>query len=111
MGDIPVFILLTLSIVMAIRRPWTGVLALAVFAYMQPHTYSTGFMQTFPAYKVLFIAVCLAYARDCYINKCLPKLPRDWRIPALLLLWVYFFITTNFSVTPWVAWPKFFEVS
>ncbi len=91
----------------ALRRPWLGVLALAFFGYTQPHSYAAGFMQVFPVYRILFAATVVGalFTRD----RQLP--PRDWLVFVLLALWSYFFVTTQFSAFPFLAWPKFIEVS
>ncbi len=108
MRDIAVLLFLLASIGAAFRRPWLGVLGLAVFSYLNPHSYAWGFMRQFPAYQALFIAVVVAFLVK---NKDRQPLPRDWRIPAFFFLWFYFLITTLDALVPVAAWPRLVEVS
>lgn len=99
------FVLATLASA-AFYRPWLGVLGLAVVGFMAPHAYGDS-MASFPAYLVLFAATVVATV-----------LRREWRLPAwdwylgwLLVLWVWFLITTFYAMAPYAAWPRFIEVS
>ncbi len=107
MRDIAVLLFLIACIGATLRRAWLGVLALAVFSYLSPHTYCWGFMRSVPAYKILFFAVCLSFLND----RNRQEIPKDWRIPAFFFLWAYFLFTTFFARVPEYAWPKFWEVS
>ena len=48
MRDIAVMIILAACIVAAFKRPWLGVLGLALFTYANPHRYAWGFATQFP---------------------------------------------------------------
>ncbi len=88
---------LTYSIV---RRPWTGVPALAVVAYMHPQGYGEGPMQAFPAYLYVFLLTLTA---------TLIRPPRPWREwPPMLLelardprLWL---LIAFWAWTTWAAY-------
>jgi len=108
MRDIAVLLFLCGGIAVSFWRPWLGVLALAVFSYMNPHAYAWGFMKHFPVYQTLFIAVALAYLVRPGEKQPLPK---DWRIPVFFILWFYFFLTTLTALVPSAAWAKLLEVS
>ena len=83
-----------------LRRPWTGVPALAVAAYLHPQGYGEGPMQAFPAYLYLFVLTLVAV---------LIRPPRPWREwPPLLLdlakdprLWL---LAAFWAWTTWAAW-------
>mgnify|MGYP006280407767 CR=1 FL=1 len=107
MRDLAVFLFLIGCIFAAFWRPWLGVLALAVFSYMNPHAYAWTFMRSFPAYQVLFIAAAFAFltAREKQ------ALPRDWRVLFFFALWAYFLITTVNAKVPDPAWQKLLTVS
>lgn len=108
MRDIAVVILALGGILLALRAPWHGVLVLAFFGYMNPHTYAWGFSRTLPIYLVLFIVVAISY----FINrKDKQPIPNDWRIPTFYLLWFWFFVTTLDAINIAAAWPKLEEVS
>ncbi|WJW74451.1 putative O-glycosylation ligase, exosortase A system-associated [Thiohalobacter sp. IOR34] len=108
MRDIVVLLFLVGAIGAAFWRPWLGVLALAVFSYMNPHSYSWSFMRSFPVYQTLFLAFLLAFLIN---GKDRQPLPRDWRIPTFFALWLYFLITTLNAILPALAWQKLIEVS
>ena len=57
MRDIVVLIFLTGCIISAWKKPWWGVLSLAIFSYLNPHAYAWGFVRTLPVYYVLFLFV------------------------------------------------------
>jgi probable O-glycosylation ligase (exosortase A-associated) len=108
MRDILVVILLLGGIALAFRAPWLGVLVLAFFGYMNPHTYAWGFSQDLPVYLLLFLAVGISFLIN---GKDRQPIPADWRIPAFYFLWFWFFITTLDALNPGVAWPKLVDVS
>ncbi len=107
MHDIILLVLLATCVGAALLRPWLGVLALTFIGYAQPQRYADGFVQDIPFYLIVFISVCLSIIKSRKIS--LPVF--DWRIVVLLTLWAYFLLTTIYSVTPGLAWPKFYEVS
>lgn len=108
MRDIAVLLILLGSMAAAFRAPWLGVLALAVFSYLNPHTYAWGFIASTPVYLMLFLAVLAAFL---FNGKDRQPLPKDWRVPAFFLLWFDFFLTTTVADVPPAAWPKLIEVS
>lgn len=107
MRDIAVLIFLSACIIASIRCAWHGVLALAIFSYMNPHAFAWGFVRTLPAYQILFLAVLIT----TIMSKERQPIPKDWRVPLFLLLWFYFFITTTQAYFPQLAWEKFWFVS
>ncbi|MDT8427000.1 MAG: putative O-glycosylation ligase, exosortase A system-associated [Methyloprofundus sp.] len=102
MRDIVVFIFLTGCIGASLYKTWYGVLALAIFSYLNPHAYAWGFVRTLPAYYVLFLVV----AFKTLFDKDKQNLPNDWRIPAFFMLWGYFFITTTQAYIQDIAWAR-----
>lgn len=107
MRDIVVLIFLLCCIVAAIKKPWWGVLSLAVFSYLNPHAYAWGAVRTLPVYYVLFLVVAVSTA----FTKDKQPIPKDWRISNFLLLWLYFIFTTTQSPLPDSAWSKFWIVT
>lgn len=107
MRDIIVLIMLIICIGIALRKPWYGVLSLAVFSYMNPHAFAWGFVRTLPAFQILFLVV----AFTTLFTKDKQPLPKDWRIPVFFILWFYFFITTTQAYYPDLAWNKLIFVS
>jgi probable O-glycosylation ligase (exosortase A-associated) len=96
------------SIALALRKPWLGVLGLAVFGYLNPHRFAWGFSTTLPVYLSLFMAVAISFLIQA---KEAQPIPKDWRVPTFYLLWGYFLLTTMDAVVPAAAWPKLIETS
>ena len=107
MRDIVVLLFLVACIIAAIRKPWWGVLALAVFSYLNPHAYAWGFVRTLPVYFVLFLVVVFA----TFTTKDRQPLPKDWRIPLFIMLWGFFIVTTPLALLEDAAWAKLWIVS
>ncbi|MGD2118989.1 MAG: putative O-glycosylation ligase, exosortase A system-associated [Chromatiales bacterium] len=109
MRDIVVLIFLGVCILMSLKKAWYGVIALAIFSYLNPHAYAWGFVRTLPAYQILFLVVAAkAFMADKSEKQ---SLPNDWRIPAFIALWVWFFITSTQAYFPGAAWERFWFVS
>lgn len=112
MRDVAIIAILAGFTLLAFHRPWLGVLGLAVLSYMNPHTYTNGFMSGFPVYVVLFVTVCLATLRALVARTGDVRWPpKDWRLAAFVCLWGYFLFTTTQAMVPWYAWPRFWELT
>ncbi len=107
MRDIAVLIFLAACIIASIRCAWHGVLALAIFSYLNPHAFAWGFVRSLPAFQILFLVVVLA----TIMSKERQAIPKDWRIPTFVLLWLYFLFTTTQAYFPALAWEKFWFVT
>lgn len=107
MRDIVVLTFLIGCIIAAFKNPWWGVLSLAIFSYLNPHAYAWGFVRSLPVYYVLFLVVVFRTISA----KDKQSLPKDWRIPVFIMLWVYFAITSTQAYFPEVAWKKFWVVT
>jgi probable O-glycosylation ligase (exosortase A-associated) len=105
--DLGILLCLGLLAGVALWRPWLGVLGLAFFGYLQPHTYASEVVRALPVYKVLFAATVVGaiFHRDWQWP------PRDWRVAALLVFWLGLFVTTHYAAFPMYAWPRVMEVS
>ncbi len=112
MRELSIFLILVALVVLALYRPWIGVMALAVLSYLSPHSYAWGAMGSFPMYMVLFVAVMVSVMVHAFRGSLeFQWPPRDWRLFVLLALWLYFVLTTYQAMSPRFAWPRFFEVS
>lgn len=58
MRDLVVLLFTIGSAYYGIVRPWMGVLALAVFAYLNPHRYAWGVSRSLPLFFIVFLATC-----------------------------------------------------
>jgi len=107
MRDIAVLLFITGCIIAALKKPWLGVLSLAIFSYLNPHAYAWGFVRTLPLYYVLFLVV----AFRTFTAKDKQPIPNDWRIWVFVLLWIYFVVTSTQAPYPDLVWPKLWAVS
>ena len=107
MRDIVVLIFLIGCVIAAWKKPWWGVLSLAVFSYLNPHAYAWGFVRSLPVYYVLFLVV----AFRTFTTKDKQPLPKDWRIPVFVMLWIWFAISSTQAYFPDIAWQKFWFVT
>jgi probable O-glycosylation ligase (exosortase A-associated) len=107
MRDYVVLIFLAGCIYAALKKPWLGVLSLAIFSYLNPHAYAWGFVRSLPVYYVLFLVV----AFRTFIAKDKDSIPKDWRINVFIMLWVYFAITSTQAYFPDIAWQRFWFVT
>jgi len=89
------------------KKPWWGVLSLAIFSYLNPHAYAWGFVRSLPVYYVLFLVV----AFRTFTSKDKQSLPNDWRIYVFVMLWIGFAITSIQAYYPDIAWQKFWFVT
>lgn len=107
MRDTVVLILLICCIGVAIKKPWWGVLSLAVFSYMNPHAYAWGFVRTLPVYYVLFLVVAIR----TITTKDSQPIPKDWRVIFFIILWLYFIFTTTQAYFQDIAWKRLWFIS
>ncbi len=114
MRDLSLLLILLALAWLALLRPWLGVLGLAVLSYMHPQGYAQGFMKAFPSYLALFAVVCLSLAYHSLREGTWRTLPwqrfLDWRLLILATLWLWFAVSSRFSVAPWEAWDKYRDV-
>lgn len=105
--DFVVLVFTLACIGFALRKAWWGVLALAVFSYLNPHAYAWGPVRSLPLYQILFLVV----AFKTLLETDRQPIPKDWRVTAFFVLWAWFFLTTTQALVPNEAWAKFWFVS
>lgn len=114
MRDIALLIVFSGFIGLAFHRPWLGVLGLAFVGFMQPQGYATDFMRQVPVYLTLFVAVSFSTLFHLWKDRAWGRLPwrnlLDWRMLGLLLLWLWFAVTSHYALLPWDAWDKYIQV-
>lgn len=91
MRDLVVLLFTFGSAFSALTRPWLGVLALAVFAYLNPHRYAWGFSRSFPVYFIVFVATAVGLFLNNQDRQPFPW-TRETKLFILLLVW--FTLTT-----------------
>ncbi|MFZ1545725.1 MAG: putative O-glycosylation ligase, exosortase A system-associated, partial [Candidatus Nitrotoga sp.] len=110
MRDIAIVTMLLSFAILALYRPWLGVLGLAVFSYMHPQGYTQGFAKDIPVFLILFSIVSLSTIAH-YIRTRLPHIfPFDWRLFCLIGLWLWFAVSSYFAIFPSGALEKYVDV-
>lgn len=84
--DIAVLFFTAFSSVLGIVRPWMGVLALAAFAYLNPHRYAWGFSSSLPVYQIVFIATLFGLLFNAKEKHPFPW-SRETKLFVALLVW------------------------
>ena len=72
---------------------------------------STGQPASSPARKAAILTSPAPVALTTLLSRDRQMLPKDWRIPAFVLLWLYFLLTTTQAYYPALAWEKFWFVT
>ena len=111
MRDISILIMLLAMAWLAWRKPWTGVVGLALLGAMHPQSYGGEWAAQLPVYKVLFIVTCLAAALEFRRLRQWPTLPFDWRLVILGLLFADFGLSTWYAMLPDTARGRLIEVA
>lgn len=111
MRDMALFVMMLALIWMAWRKPWIGVVGLALLGAMHPQSYGGEWTTQFPVYRVLFLVTCAAVVVDYWRTKRYPPLFWDWRLAVLGLLFAHFALTTQFALLPDTARGRLIEVS
>lgn len=110
MRDIAIVTMLLSFAILALYRPWLGVLGLAVFSYMHPQGYAQGFAKDMPVFLILFCIVSIGTVAH-YIRTRPPYiLPFDWRLFCLTGLWLWFAVSSYFAIFPSGALEKYADV-
>lgn len=111
MRDLAILLILASCVWISWRRPWLGVLALSVVGYLAPQGYAVDSMKSFPAFLVVFLGLLAGTSRAWWRGEIRPRLPQDWSLWLILVLWGWFIVTTYHAMAPFAAWPRLFEVS
>jgi putative inorganic carbon (HCO3(-)) transporter len=111
MRDIIVLAFTIGSAYMGFMRPWIGVLALAVFAYLNPHRYAWGFATTMPVYFIVFTATVLGLI---FNGKDRQPFPWTWETRLFIALLAWFTLTTfwapDFPHEAFEHWDKVMKI-
>lgn len=110
MRDLGILVILLALLWLAWRKPWTGVVGLALLGAMHPQGYGDEWAARLPAYKALFVVTCLAAALEFRRRRQWPTLPFDWRLVILGLLFVDFALSTWYAILPDTARGRLIEV-
>jgi len=95
MRDIVVVLFISGACVAALKRPWLGVLALAIMGYLNPHRYAWGFSMTLPLYFVLFVVTCISI----FLHPE-ERSPFPWTRETVLFIMILLWFTVTTFVSP-----------
>lgn len=106
MRDIIVTLAVFGSLPFILRRPWIGILMWAWLGYMNPHRLAWGFSTSMPFALIVALTTFLALLMSREKKEVI------WtRETKLLLVFTgWMFITTVFSMYPWMAWEQWDKV-
>lgn len=92
-------------------RPWLGVLALAVFAYLNPHRYAWGFSTTMPVYFIVFAGTMAGLFVNGNDRQPFPW-TRETKLFIILLAWFTFttFWGPDFPGAAREQWAKVMKI-
>lgn len=87
-------------------RPYVGVLVWSWLGYMNPHKFAYGFATQMPYAFIVAITTLIALL----VSKEPKRIPwtRETILLAVLIVWM--FMTTVFSLYPWLAWEQWDKV-
>ncbi len=110
MRAIVVALLLLGSLPAILMRPWIGILVWSWLAYMNPHRIAWGFITTTPVALIVAVATFLGMLMASREEKATMRIPWTRETKLLLILTIWFFITTVFALYPDAAWPQWEKV-
>src|SRR5262249_27460191 len=90
------------SVPVCVLRPWIGILVWSLVSYMNPHRLTFGFAYDFPFAQIIAVATLIGFVFTS------ERKPFMWtrEIFLVVLMGVWFTITTMFAVYPESAWTK-----
>lgn len=110
MRAIVVALLLLGSLPAILMRPWIGILVWSWLAYMNPHRIAWGFITTTPVALIVALTTFLGMLMASREEKATMRIPWTRETKLLLILTIWFFITTVFALYPDAAWPQWEKV-
>lgn len=109
MRDAIVFIVIFGSLPFCFLRPWIGILVFSWISYMNPHRFTWGAAYDFPFAKIVAIVTIagLLFTKDRM------SLPKTRETLLIVLLGLYFTLTTFFAFNQnaaWIQWEKVIKI-
>ena len=89
-----------------LKWPYIGILAWSWLGYMNPHRYCWGFAMTMPF--AFMVALCTL--AGMLMSKEPKRIPWTRETILLLVFILWMFITTVYSLYPWLAWEQWDKV-
>lgn len=106
MRDIIVTLAVFGSLPFILWRPWIGILMWSWLGYMNPHRLAWGFSTSMPFALIVALVTFAAIA----ISREKKEIIWTRETKLLLLFTGWMFVSTLFSMYPWMAWPQWDKV-
>ena len=106
MRDIAISIIVFGLLPSVLRRPYIGVLLWSWIGYMNPHRLSWGFAYNFPFAYIIAIATFIGIL----FSKEPKRIPMTPVVVVLVILNLWFLVTTLFAIYPDAAWHEWNKV-
>jgi len=106
MRDLFVTVVIFGLLVLIPARPYVGVLIWAWLGYMNPHRLAWGFAQTMP----FALLVALTTLAALLASKEPKRIPWTRETVLLLVFIAWMFMTTVFSLYPWLSWDQWDKI-
>lgn len=106
MRDLFVTMVVFSSLPFILKRPFIGILVWAWLSYMNPHRLCWGFAYSFPFAQV----IALTTLTGLLLSREKKQLPWTRESIVLLILIAWMFLTTVYSLYPWLAWTQWDKV-
>lgn len=106
MRDVAITLVIFGLLPLIIWRPYIGILVWSWLGYMNPHRLAWGFATTLPFAMIIAVTTLVSIL----VSKEKHRLPwsRETIVLAVLIAWM--FMTTVFSLYPWLAWEQWDKV-
>lgn len=88
-------------------RPWIGILVFSWLGYMNPHKYAWGVATSFPVALIVAVPTLAGFI----LTKDKDKFPFERESIVIILLWIFFTITSFFAFYPQPAWDMWQKTS
>jgi probable O-glycosylation ligase (exosortase A-associated) len=111
MRDLAIFLVFFALLPVCLARPFVGLLAYAVFAYLNPHRLTWGAAYDFSFAQTLAIVTIIGLGISFLRDRKSVRMPWEREVWLLLALWCMYFFTTFFALRPDWAWPALQFVS
>lgn len=105
--DIIVLGIVFISLPFCLLRPWIGILVFSWLGYMNPHKYAWGIAPSFPVALIVAVPTLVGFI----ITKDKAKFPFERESIVIILLWIFFTITSFFAFYPQLAWDMWEKTS
>lgn len=109
MRDLALVLVVFVLLPFVLKKPHIGILLWSWVGYMNPHRLTWGFAFSFPFAMIIGVVTLIGVL----FSKEPKKIPLTMPVIILIILNIWFLVTTYFSLFPadaWVQWDKVFKI-